>query len=517
MEVPFYTLPLRYPGQFHNFDELEEEINQIHSMAPNLVDIELIGQSYQGRNITSFRITNELNQLQKAKTFIVAHHHGREQITIELALRFILHLINSYGVDPVLSNYVDTQEIYIIPSLNPDTLDYVVNEGHHWLRKNLHPFDNDSDGVEDEDSPADIDGDGIISYFDVYSKSGGNLIYEYTYLEGIDTDGDGEINEDPIGHIDLNRNYATGWGNPGSSSNPLTQIYHGPSAFSEPETQVLRDFVQNHRFAMAYSLHSGINTTYFPSFQSGAWVNPILYTTIFDELDDLLPPWYNGNNGYTSQSYSGARALQNTGEFGLWQDWMFAERNTIVPICFEVYQNASSIGPESTRIIVNNPTTLIEEWMGIYGYFNPVASHIDVLWAELLPAFNYLLALTPRIVVSLQGIQILGSTMTVTVSLHNLSPRLTTVEPIFFIAEDGTILDTTTVVGADSTATISAEFSPQIIGPRNIILIGNNYTGFVSLQIISNFTSNLIYIAIGVTIGIIAIVLIIYFSRRARI
>ena len=146
---------LLYDDHFHDPVEVDEEIENIQSLVPELVDLEIIGQSYQGRNLTYLRITNELNTVQKAKTLVVAHHHGREQITVELALRFILHLLNNYGVDDTITEYVDTQEIFVIPTLNPDALEIVVNEGNHWLRKNLRPFDNDGDGLFSEDDLED--------------------------------------------------------------------------------------------------------------------------------------------------------------------------------------------------------------------------------------------------------------------------------------------------------------------------------------------------------------------------
>ncbi|MDO8055500.1 MAG: M14 family zinc carboxypeptidase, partial [Candidatus Hermodarchaeota archaeon] len=383
-------LSLQYPGEFHDYDEMQEEIAYFHTQAPELIDLEVIGRSYEGRDITCLRITNETNPLQKAKTLVVAHHHGREQITVEAALRFILRLLNNFGIDPTLTEYVNTQEIYVIPSLNPDSLEYTVNLGNHWLRKNLRPFDHDGDGSLDEDGVEDVNMDGIISGFDVYTSGG---IYLYTYYEGIDNDADGEVNEDPVGYVDLNRNYPSGFGNPGSSSDPYSQVYHGPAPFSEPETDSFRNFTQNHRFAMAFSLHSGINATYFPSYQSGLFVEPQLYQTLYSELDGLLPPWWNSDDEYALQ---GSPAHLATGYHGLWQDWMYEERQTLVPICFEIYRNASSVSASSVSIVYQNATHYIEEWTGIYGYFNPVASGIDTLFDEITPAFHYLLQLTPR-------------------------------------------------------------------------------------------------------------------------
>ena len=39
-----------------------------------------------------------------------------------------------------------------------------------------------------------------------------------------------------------------GYNNIGSSPDPSSEIYRGTAAFSEPETQVLRDFCNNHNF-----------------------------------------------------------------------------------------------------------------------------------------------------------------------------------------------------------------------------------------------------------------------------
>jgi hypothetical protein len=297
---------LIYEDQFHDPVKLNEEIENIHSIVPDLVDLEVIGESYEGRNITCLRITNELNTVQKAKTLIVAQHHGREQITVELALRFVLWLLNGYGIDAALTEYVDTQEIYVIPTLNPDALEIVVNDGNHWLRKNLRPFDNDGDGLFGEDDAEDVDGDGFISEFYVYLKSSPSDMpnindYDYTYYEGIDNDGDGLVNEDEVGLVDLNRNYPIFWDL--GETDVTTQEYRGAAPFSEPETQAFRDFAQQHKFAMAYSLHSGTNATYFVQDTSFNWVEPILSYQVASDFRDILPSGFNQGIGYPTSDH----------------------------------------------------------------------------------------------------------------------------------------------------------------------------------------------------------------------
>ncbi|MHA1576881.1 MAG: M14 family zinc carboxypeptidase, partial [Candidatus Thorarchaeota archaeon] len=420
-------LTLIYEDQFHDPVMLQEEIDLIHTSVPELVSMEVIGQTYNGRNITSLCITNELNTEQKAKTLVVAQHHGREQISVETALRFILYLLNSYGVDETITEYVDTIEIYVIPGFNLDALDRVINEGDHWLRKNLRPFDDDGDGQFDEDSAEDVDGDGAIAGYDVYTKDGIDLTYEYTYYEGIDNDGDGQINEDPIGLVDLNRNYATYWGRaPGASPDPLDQTYHGTEAFSEPETQAFRDFAVDHVFGITYTLHSGINATWFATNSLGRWTEPSLYTSILGDFGEILPPSYNAPATATSVQ----KEYLETGS-GLWDDWMYHARGSIVPITFELYRNASVVEEGFETVFEENSTHRIMEWKGIYGYFNPVAAYIQDLWLDVKPAFEYLLEMTPKIGLDIDPISfVAGDTDTITVSVvaASLDRRIGTVD-----------------------------------------------------------------------------------------
>ena len=299
------SISLLYPDQYHTPEELTKELQQMNDTASEIVDLYTIGESIEGRNIYCLRITNEKNILPKAGVIFIAQHHAREQITVEAVLRFALRLVNNYGIDNEITEYVDNEEIFIIPTLNPDGLHYVVgNEtllGDPWLRKNLRSIDDDNDGQIDEDPPDDTNGDGIISEFSIYVKNENNECFfsgDY-YLEGIDTDKDGMVNEDPIGGIDLNRNYDFHWNDSttdsGWGSDSTQEDYPGTAPFSEPETQAYRDFLEDKSFASAISLHSGINATYFPWSYQPYWAEVDLYSTIRSDLQESLPPRYFGN------------------------------------------------------------------------------------------------------------------------------------------------------------------------------------------------------------------------------
>ncbi|TFF92018.1 hypothetical protein EU545_02255 [Candidatus Thorarchaeota archaeon] len=485
------NLSLLYPDQYHDADEVEDEIANIAQAVPELVDLEVIGQSYLGRDISCLRITNEQSLTQQAKTLVVAHHHAREQITIEAALRLILYLLNGYGEDEQITAYIDTEEIFVIPTLNPDSLEYVVNQGNHWLRKNLRPYDNDGDGEEDEDPLQDVDGDGWISSFETYAKNGDDLTYISSTYEGVDDDGDGLVNEDGVGLTDLNRNYPTYWSPSSANSNdPASQVYRGSSPFSEPETQALRDLVLEHEFAMAYSLHSGINATYFSTNSVGNWVEPVLYSRMIDDLESILPESFNEGLGYPSREKLAAHGDLAT-HGGMWKDWMYQERGTVAPICFEIYHNGSVDDWSFYEVIEENSTHVLMKWDGIFGYFAPFESHIDALWNEIRPAFDYLLATTPRLQLStpsVSGGTSEGSTVTISCQIECLSDRLTTQGDINFLTTDGGILAHSGYLSPGQSLSRSAQITlPQSITTSNLtILLGNDYTGYHALVLSSS-------------------------------
>ncbi|MHA2002745.1 MAG: M14 family zinc carboxypeptidase [Candidatus Thorarchaeota archaeon] len=488
-------ISLLYEDQFHDASEVDEEIERIHSLVPELMDLEVIGQSYEGLNISALRITNELNTVQKAKTLVVAHHHGREQITIEMTLRFMLRLLNLYGVDDTITEYVDTQEIYIIPTINPDTLNHVLN-GNHWLRKNLHPFNDDGDDETDEDSWEDVNGDGAIAGYDVFTKTGpgGSLEYQYTYYEGIDNDGDGLVNEDPIGYVDLNRNYPTGWGtNDDSSPDPLSQVFRGTAGFSEPETQVFRDFALQHRFTMAYSLHSGINSTFFTTDDYDNWVEPSIYYEIVLDFNEFMSEGFNDIPGYPGVENGVSRSVDRHAHSGYWDDWMYVERGTTAPITFELYHNATVDGPAHITIFKDNSTHYIEEFTGIYGYFAPVESAIEATWNDMMPGFDYLLENTPIFTAanpSVTGGINEGDSVTVGVSMTCQSILFDATDPIYGLLDYGgsalpRITMSTSILDAGETEALSTSFDlPTDLGSSPIQLyVGNNFTGFVHLRL----------------------------------
>jgi hypothetical protein len=366
----------------------------------------------------------------------------------------------------------------------------------------MRQFDDDGDNEFDEDHIDDANGDGIVSGYDVYEKSGGDLIYLYSYFEGIDDDNDGYVNEDRRGGIDLNRNYAYRWNDSrctsGVTGNTLDETYPGTGPFSEPETQAFRDFVQEKSFAMAISLHSGINATYFPwASEDAIWAEPSLYTAIYNDLKGLLPYRFFGEGYLPVQSEMELPSVSYTSA-GTWDDWMYAQQDCIVPMTFEIYKNGSFV--DLIEVEKENTTHLIERWDCIYEYFAPAESgtNFDSLWGDITPAFDYWLQNTPRLAVEVQSITggtTEGDSVKVELNIQNLSPRMSTIGSLKVLNENFNSL-----LKDNSPVTIS-EIAADVIDEKSFsfnleesldsnetinLFIGNDYVGFSKITIQGN-------------------------------
>jgi hypothetical protein len=274
---------------------------------------------------------------------------------------------------------------------------------------------------------------------------------------------------------------------------------------------------------MAYSLHSGTNATYFPTDSYVNWPTPELYYQIYGDLDDMLPSGFNEGGPYAEASGRATRLVGETG--GFWKEWMFYERATTVPICFEVFHDGAADAPESVTIIVDNSTHQIQEWHAIYEYFDPPAERIDELWDELQPAFVYLLETTPRLDVhepAIAGPASEGTTVSFIVQVDCLSQRIGTIEDIQFRTEEGAVLCTIPEIAAGGSynGQVQIVLPHDVNGEDLVLYVGNNYTGYAVLSLTTTdgawegparFAP---FIVVGAVAGVVAVVVFAYHMRK---
>lgn len=344
-------------GAFHNYTEIIDKLTKLNQSFPEIIDFGFIGKSYYGRNIPFIRITNESNSNDKIQIIVIAQHHAREQITVENALYFIDSIVYNYSTSSSLGiSVLNEKEIYVIPSLNVDGASVISQ--FSWQRKTLHPFDEDGDGFSDEFNetglifePQDIDNDGYIT---AYAIEENDIKWTMIGFEGIDLDGDGKIGEDVPGGVDPNRNYPYNFANPVYSDfDPRSENFHGNKSLSENCTKHLVEFIKNHNFSIAVTLHSGLETIFTPS---------NVFTAPKREIDSVK---YQDVVGNVSEiiGFDQTHTSTSSGQFIHWMYW----DNDYSPIVMniEVYLNWSAVSLEY------NETTNVYSAKGIWSKNNP--------------------------------------------------------------------------------------------------------------------------------------------------
>ena len=259
------------PGEKLTFDKYHTVNVMYHwyekwaELYPEIVDLYIIGESFEGRPIYQMTLTNKKTgkDTEKPAAYFEGGRHSGEITASESVLWLTQHLLENYGKDKEITHLIDTKAIYLRPQNNPDGSNlYLYTEQRN--RSTVKPHDNDRDGLIDEDPEEDLDGDGVIyqmrkkavteeekkkaNYIVDPDHPSGKLMKRVfpgkgdylLYTEGIDNDGDGDYNEDGVGGLDLHRNYPENWRpdiGGDLTGRGYTQYGAGEYPLSEPETR----------------------------------------------------------------------------------------------------------------------------------------------------------------------------------------------------------------------------------------------------------------------------------------
>jgi hypothetical protein len=261
-------------NRYYTAGETEQILREFNVLFPGLTELHEIGKSFEGRTLWVMEVTAEIKGpgSEKPALYLDGGIHAGELTGSQVSLYALGYLLTRYGRDPEVTDLLDRYAFYIRPKFNPDGSDLALIQDQ-YLRSTVRPWDEDEDGAVDEDPPEDLDGDGWITNIripdpegDWYAhpgdprvmvraggggggpEGGGRGAQEappgaqrYRVIrEGVDNDGDGLIDEDGFGGIDMNRNFPRNW------EPEHLQSGAGPFPFSEPETYATVKFIQEH-------------------------------------------------------------------------------------------------------------------------------------------------------------------------------------------------------------------------------------------------------------------------------
>ncbi|MEU1690962.1 M14 family metallopeptidase [Streptomyces hirsutus] len=280
-------------SRYHNYAEMNAEIDQRLSAYPNIMSKRVIGRSYQGRDIVAIKISDNVTADENEPEVLFTHHqHAREHLTVEMALYLLRELGAGYGSDSRITSIVNSRELWIVPDLNPDGGEYDIATGSYrsW-RKNRQP------------------------------NSGSSYV-----------------------GTDLNRNWDYRWGCcNGSSGSTSSETYRGSAPESAPEVKVVADFVRSRVVGGVQQIKAGIDFHTYSELVLWPFGYTYSDTTTGMTADDYAAFRTVGqkmaaSNGYTAQQSSDLYITDGSIDDYLWGT------HKIFGYTYEMYPRSSSGG-----------------------------------------------------------------------------------------------------------------------------------------------------------------------------
>jgi len=322
---------------FYRYDALTHILQAFAAEYPQLMKLESIGHSYEGRDIWLVTVTNSETGAagQKPALWVDANIHATELAPGTACLYLLNKLATGYGADPDVTRCLDTRAFYICPRMNPDGAELALADEPKFIRSSTRPYPYDEDVLEGL-TWEDADGDGRVLHMRVRDPNGAwKVCSEEPRLlirrDPVETGGqyyrllrEGRIEgDDGIVYgaqpdkqgLDMNRNFPLNW------RQEFQQQGAGPYPTSEPEVHAIVDFIASHpNITGGVAFHT----------MSGALLRPYP-----DQPDDDMPAedlWTYQKIGQKGTDLSGYPAVSVYHDFryhpnsvtsGSFTEWMY--------------------------------------------------------------------------------------------------------------------------------------------------------------------------------------------------
>ena len=220
--------PLVNPYQLYSYERLLADAQQLAQTYPGLIEVTDIGHSVFGRRIVALRLGHG-----PCEITLNGAHHGREWVTSVL----IMHMLDRYAQAYYRGELLDGYDVYAL--LNRVTI---------WTVPMVNP-----------------DGVALVQFGASSAPQPGRVIalnHGSHNFAAWKANGRG---------VDLNRQYPARWEEiDAPAPAPGAMNYRGSAPLTEPESQAMATFTQQHHFLLHVALHSAGDIIYWHFYQRDA-------------------------------------------------------------------------------------------------------------------------------------------------------------------------------------------------------------------------------------------------------
>ncbi|MEO6774295.1 MAG: M14 metallopeptidase family protein [Kofleriaceae bacterium] len=187
-------------ADYRDYAAIVEHMRGLAALDPDRVAMEAIGVSLEGRPIWALKIGHG-----PTKVLVNGTEHAREWISTMVSISLADRMVRGIATDPRVRELVATSTLWVVPVMNPDGYQFTWGTDRYWRKNRRGRFG-----------------------------------------------------------VDLNRNWGVAWGGAGASKNKAAETYRGEYAFSEPETQALRNLAKREHFALHVDFHAFSQLILYP-------------------------------------------------------------------------------------------------------------------------------------------------------------------------------------------------------------------------------------------------------------
>lgn len=120
--------------KYYTYDETTKLLRKLEAKYPSRVKLHSIGKSVKNLDLWALEISSNVGNRSLLEPMFkyVANMHGDETIGYQILNYLVQYLVNNYDISPRIRKIIDTTDIFIMPSMNPDG--YIasrVSYSHH--------------------------------------------------------------------------------------------------------------------------------------------------------------------------------------------------------------------------------------------------------------------------------------------------------------------------------------------------------------------------------------------------